>query len=145
MFSLNVLGAFTLASDCGPVPPAARQRRRLGLLAILAVAGPRGSSRERIQAYLWPEGSGPSSRHALDQLLYATARALDAKPFLSSGGEIRLDASIIRSDVGDFEDAVAGSAWMEAAARYGGPLLDGVHLSDGGDLDRWIEGERSRL
>jgi hypothetical protein len=29
MFSLKVLGALTLESDNGPVPPAARQKRRL--------------------------------------------------------------------------------------------------------------------
>jgi DNA-binding SARP family transcriptional activator/TolB-like protein len=145
MFSLNVLGALALVSDRGPLEAAARQKRRVGLLAILAVAGPRGISRERIQSYLWPESASARSRHALDQLLYATARALDAKPFLSSGGELRLDASVVRSDVCGFEEAMRRHDRAAAVALYGGPLLDGVHLSEGGELERWIDGERSGL
>jgi DNA-binding SARP family transcriptional activator len=145
MFSLNVLGALAIGSHDGAIPPAARQKRRLGLLAILAIAGPRGSSREKLQAWLWPESSGERARHALDQLLYATAHALKAKPFLSSAGDVRLDASVIRSDVRDFEDAVSEGDWSAAAAAYGGLLLDGMHLGGGGDLERWIDGERSRL
>jgi DNA-binding SARP family transcriptional activator len=145
MFSLTVLGALSLDSDDGPLPLAARQKRRLGLLAILAIAGPRGSSRDRIQAYLWPESSGARSRHALDQLLYATRHALGTVPFVSTGGEVRLDASVVRSDVGQFEAAIKSKCWADATALYGGPLLDGVHLSDAGELERWIESERARL
>ncbi len=145
MFSLKVLGALTLDSNNGPVPPAARQKRRLGLLAILAIAGPRGASRERVQAYLWPESSGARARHALDQALYATRHALGAEPFVSVGGDIGLAADVVRSDVGAFEAAVARGAFAEAVAIYGGPLLDGVHLSSGGELDRWIETARAKL
>jgi DNA-binding SARP family transcriptional activator/TolB-like protein len=145
MFSLSVLGGLSLHSDEGPVPPAACQKRRLGVLAILAIAGPRGSSRERVQAYLWPESSSARSRHALDQLLYATRHALGVEPFVTTGGAVRLDGSVVRSDVGEFEDAMRGKCWSDAVALYGGPLLDGIQLSNAGELERWIESERSRL
>jgi DNA-binding SARP family transcriptional activator len=142
MFSLKVLGGLSIESDNGPLPPDARQKRRLGLLAILAIAGPRGYSRERIQAYLWPESSAERSRHALDQLLYATRRALKADPFASTGNELRLDPGVVTSDVGDFEDAIKRKSWSDAVALYGGPLLDAIHLSSEGELEGWIDGER---
>ena len=95
MFSLKVLGGLSLESDDGPLPEGARQKRRMTLLAILAIA-PRGISRDKLQSYLWPEASSASSRHALDQLLYATRHALDSDPFVTSGGDVRLDASVVR-------------------------------------------------
>ncbi len=145
MFVLKVLGALSFESENGSLPPTASQKRRLGLLALLAVAGPRGLSRERVQAYMWPESSADRSRHALDQLLYATRSALDADPFLSSGRELRLDLAVVRSDVAEFEEAIRANSWLDAVAFYGGPLLDGFHLASGGDLETWIETERTRL
>ena len=60
------------------------QKRRLGLLALLAAGDSRGLSRERIQAFLWPESDSMRSRHAMDQLIYATRRALGVDPFLAA-------------------------------------------------------------
>lgn len=145
MFSLKVLGGLSLESDDGPLPAGARQKRRLTLLAILAIA-PRGISREKLQSYLWPEGSSASSRHALDQLLYATRHALGSgDPFVTTGGDVRLDTNVVRSDVGQFEEAIRARAWADVVALYGGPLLDGVHQSSAGEMERWIDGERTRL
>ena len=144
MFSLKALGGLSLESDDGPVPSGARQKRRMTLLAVLAIAA-RGLSRDRLQSYLWPESSTTSSRHALDQLLYATRNALGSDPFVTTGGDVHLDASVVRSDVGQFEEAIARKAWPDAVALYGGPLLDGIHQSNAGELERWIDGERARL
>ena len=145
MFALQVLGALSLASDSGEMGPQATQKRRLGLLAILAVAGAQGISREKLQAYLWPESSADRSRHALNQLLYATRRALGADPFVSTTRELRLDPAIIASDVSRFDEAIRAKAWAEAAAVYRGPLLDGTNLFDEAEIERWIEKERTRL
>ena len=76
MLSLRLFGGLSLEADGDSIPPGALQRRRLTLLAMLALAGDRGISRERIQAYLWPESPTDRARHALDQLLYATRRDL---------------------------------------------------------------------
>ena len=72
MIQLKVLGTLSLLNGTDPVPPEARQKRRIALLALLAVAGKRGISRDRLQSYLWPESSSDRARHAL---LSATARA----------------------------------------------------------------------
>lgn len=145
MFQLKVLGSLSLQSDRVTVPPGAQQKKRLGLLAILAIGEARGISRDRIQAYLWPESDSARSRHALDQLIYATRRSLGEDPIVAQGRELRLERSIIQTDLGAFEKAVAAGDLEKAAAMYGGPLLDGFHLSDSRELESWIDGERDRL
>ncbi len=66
MFRLKALGGLVLESDSAPVPASARQRRRLTLLVVLARAGERSITRERLHALLWPESTEESTRHALD-------------------------------------------------------------------------------
>src|SRR5438105_10975924 len=62
MLTLELLGALSLRDETRPVPVAAQQKRPLGLLAILGLGGRSGLSRDRIEAYLWPESSG--ARHS---------------------------------------------------------------------------------
>src|SRR5688500_4445894 len=52
---LNLLGGAALQGRNGPVEGRAAHRRRLALLAILAVARGRAVGRERIVGLLWPE------------------------------------------------------------------------------------------
>ena len=85
MFIVKLLGGLSIESTAGALPPGAQQRRRLSLLAILALGGARGVSRERIQTYLWPESSAERARHALDQLVYTTRRELGADSIVSQG------------------------------------------------------------
>ena len=145
MFALTLLGGLSLTADDGALPPAAVQRRRLALLAILALPGARGLSRETAQALLWPESSADRARHALDQLLYATRRDLGRDAVLTVGGDLRLNPAVVRVDAWAFTEAVRDQRWAEAAARYAGPLLQGAHLLEGVELDQWIETERGRL
>ncbi|MBA3343435.1 MAG: tetratricopeptide repeat protein [Gemmatimonadaceae bacterium] len=145
MFLLKLLGSFSLLCDTAPVPPGAQQKRRVGLLALLAIGGERGVSRDRLQSYLWPESPASRSRHALDQLIYATRRSLGSDPILSEGRDLRLDPSIMDSDIHAFGEAIRDSRLANAAAIYAGPLLDGFHISDSRELEAWIDGERARL
>lgn len=145
MLHLKLLGSLLLRSDTGSVPAAAQQKRRLGLLALLAIAGDRGISRDRLQAYLWPDSSPEKSRHALDQLIYAVRRALGTDPVLSGGRDLKLNRSIITTDVDTFSVAIGQRRWEDAVAEYGGPLLEGFHVSDSRDLETWIDSERMRI
>lgn len=145
MLKLNVLGTLTLQSPGGTVPPEAKQKRRLGLLALLAAGDSRGLSRERIQAFLWPESDSVRSRHAMDQLIYATRRALGVDPFLAEGGDMRLDPSVVATDLRDFRSALESGELARAVAGYGGPLLDGFHMSDSRELESLLDGLRARV
>lgn len=144
MFRLKVLGSLSLQGDADaePVP---LQKKRLALLALVAVSEGRGISRDRIQAFLWPESDSASARHALDQLTYATRRSLGVDPFLASGSELRLDREVIGTDLLMFEQAIGGGDLETAVSFYEGPLLDGSYLSNRRELETWLDGERARL
>lgn len=144
MYVLRLFGGLSLEGDGSPVPPAALQRRRLTLLALIALAGDRGVARERAQAHLWPDADPDRARHALDQLLYTTRRDLGSDALLSDASSLRLNPAVIRADVARFDAALRAGRWEEAAALYAGPLLDGIRLLDGPELGRWIEMERAR-
>src|SRR5436309_6337465 len=145
MLILELLGTLSLRNETHPVPAAAQQKRPLGLLAILGLAGRQGLSRDRIEAYLWPESSGARAQHALDQTVYAIRHALGSDVILATSRELRLNPELVRVDVWEFEQAIGASQWTAAVGHYKGPLLDGFHFADSHELDSWIESNRSRL
>ena len=145
MLVLELLGTLSLRSDTGPVPPAVQQKRRLGLLAILGLGGKQGLSRDRIEAYLWPESSAARARHALDQTVYSIRHALESDFILATGRQLRLNPEFVRADVWDFDEAIRAGEYAVAVGHYKGPLLDGSHFADSRELESWIDTERGRL
>ena len=145
MLVLDLLGTLSLRDETRPVPVAAQQKRPLGLLAILGLGGKPGLSRDRIEAYLWPESSGARAQHALDQTVYAIRHALGSDLILSTAREFRLNAELVRVDAWEFEQAIRASQWTAAVGHYKGPLLDGFHFADSHELESWIESNRTRL
>jgi len=142
---LRTFGPLGLHGRVGPLTGAAAQRRRLALLAILAVAGARGVSRDKVVALLWPERDAERARHALAQLLYAMRRDLPAGAVAADGGTLRLDPERVASDVAEFERALERGELATAVDVYEAPFLDGFFLSDAPEFERWAEGERARL
>src|SRR6266576_2914679 len=145
MLILELLGTLSLRDETRPVPVAAQQKRPLGLLAILGLGGRPGLSRDRIEAYLWPESSGARAQHALDQTVYAIRHVLGSDFLLSTGRELRLNPDLVRVDVWELEHATRAGQWTAAVGHYKGPLLDGFHLADSHELESWIETNRTRL
>src|SRR5258706_7382175 len=96
MLTLELLGTLSLRDETRPVPVAAQQKRPLGLLAILGLGGKPGLSRDRIEAYLWPESSSARAQHALDQTVYAIRHALGSDVILATGRELRLNPDLVR-------------------------------------------------
>lgn len=146
MLALTLLGGLALESDAAPesLPASAFQRRRLLLLAVLALGGPRGFTRGKIQAHLWPESPAEAARHALEQLLYATRRDLGRQIVLGSAEDLRLNPAEIRVDTWAFDAALREERWRDAVELHAGPLLDGVNVP-GVELERLIDAERERL
>lgn len=142
MFHLQTFGGLALRSDGAPLPASAAQRRRVALLAILASAGERGVTRDRLIGLLWPDNPADSARHALEQLVYATRRDLGRETLATVGGLVRLDPEKVCSDVDAFRWAVGKGAWEEAIALYHGPFLDGLYLDGSAEWERWAEAER---
>lgn len=140
---LRTFGGLWLDSP-GAGSDTARRPRTLALLAILAAADTAGMTRERVMAVLWPEVDQDRARHGLSQALYNLRRDLGADVVLSTPA-LRLDPAQISSDVADFRAAVSAKDWQTAAALYTGPFLDGIHLADAPEFERWAESQRATL
>ncbi|HYR12061.1 MAG TPA: BTAD domain-containing putative transcriptional regulator [Longimicrobium sp.] len=145
MLSLTLLGDPALSGPGGPVTGRAIYRRRLALLAVLAVARGRPVGRERLLALLWPELSAEAARHNLSETLYVLRKELGEEVVTSLGDEVALNPAALRSDVAEFQAALEEGRREDAVRAYGGPLLDGFHVSDAPDFERWVDAERDRL
>ena len=145
MLRLLTLGGLSLSDDGSPVTGAASQRSRLALLAVLATAGPAGVARDKLLALLWPESDDERARHALKQGVYALRRDLGTENAIVGTAMLSLDASVVASDVREFDDAIARGDDVAATALYAGPFLDGVFVKAAPEFDQWAAGERARL
>jgi DNA-binding SARP family transcriptional activator/TolB-like protein len=145
MVTLQLLGGLTLEGPDGALTGPATQRKRLALLALLAVAPTQRLSREKLLAYLWPESAPGPARHQLSSALYEVRKAAGEQAILSAGEELRLNPAVIRTEVVDFESALEQGDHERAVALYRGPFLDGFFLSDAPEFERWVDGERERL
>ena len=142
---LKLLGGLSIEADGGPVTGRAAQRRRLALLALLAMARAGGQSRDRLIAHLWPEASQENGRSYLSDSVYRINQALGGEVIVAAGDELRLDAARLPNDVADFEAALTAGDFERAVTLYSGPFLDGFFLPDAPELERWSELERERL
>ena len=142
---LLTFGGLTLLVGGESVTGATTRRRRLALIALLAVARERGLNRDKIHAYLWPESSEEQARHGLNQLLYFQRRHLDGVDLFLGKKTPRLNPAVITCDLWEFEDALDAGAREEAVRLYGGPFLDGFFLRKAPGFERWVEEQRGRL
>ena len=142
---LRTLGGLAVECDPGPGPGAATQRRPLALLALLAAAGARGASRDKLLGCLWPESSEEKARHLLTQTLYALRRDLHAEALFLGSSDLKLNRDLIWVDVQEFEAALERDQVEQAVTLYRGPFLDGFFLSGAPEFERWVAGERDRL
>jgi DNA-binding SARP family transcriptional activator/TolB-like protein len=145
LIRIHCLGQLAAARDGRPLGGAALQPRRMAILALLAHAGPRAMSRDRLISLLWPDVDETRARHALSQAVYALRRDLGDDEAIEGARDLRLNADLVTSDLTDFRDAIAAGAWERAAGHYDGPFLEGYHLSGAPELERWIEEQRSHL
>ena len=145
MLQLQVLGTPSVTSGGGMCGGAAAQRKAIALLALLAIAGRRGLSRDRILATLWPETPADRANHRLTQLLYSLRRDLGCSELFLGSVDLRLNPDVLATDVDAFAEALEMGAFESAVAAYGGPFLDGVYLSGTPQFEHWVDEERTRL
>jgi len=140
---LLTFGGLGLESDGVSVTPRLRPPR-LALLAVLAAAGNRGATRERLTALFWPDADEERGRHSLRQLLYAL-RNEAGEELVLAGPPLSLNQSLIGSDLAGFQAALEAGDRARAVALYRGPFLDGFYLPGATEFERWVEAERTRL
>jgi TolB-like protein/DNA-binding SARP family transcriptional activator len=145
MLHLKAFGGLSVDIDGIPATGAAQQRKTLGLLALLAAAGQRGLSRDKLIAALWPETDAEHGRGLLNQACYALRRDLQAPELILGSIQLRLNPTVISSDVASFASALEEHDPTRAVSCYSGPFLDGFYLNGGGEFETWAETERARL
>ncbi|MEO7085096.1 MAG: hypothetical protein ABI442_03195, partial [Gemmatimonadaceae bacterium] len=142
---LRTFGSVFLSNDGVLLTGPAGQRRLLALLTVVAAAGEKGISRDKVLALLWSEGAPDKSRHALTQALYHTRKALAGSQIFLNGGDLRINPTVLTSDVGDFQHALDEGRLSEVADLYTGAFLDGFYLNGDPGFDFWVSSERDRL
>ena len=146
MIRIHTLGGLTVRSADGkPLSGASIQPRRLAILALLARAGDRGVSRERILSLLWPDADDERGPRALAQAIYALRKDLELEDVIGGAKELRLDPALVSVDVLEFSSAISRGDDARAAALYDGPFLDGFHLGGADEFSRWVDVERGAL
>ncbi|HEY0022857.1 MAG TPA: BTAD domain-containing putative transcriptional regulator [Longimicrobium sp.] len=123
----------------------AAHKRRIALLAILAVARGRTVGRERIIGLLWADHRTSAARHLLSESLYVLRKELGADAFVSAGDEVGLNGAVVGSDVEEFEREAEQGGLERAAQIYRGPFMDGFFVSGAAEFEQWAEAERARL
>jgi TolB-like protein/DNA-binding SARP family transcriptional activator len=143
MLRLKTLGTPLVEGNLGPIGGAAAQPKPLALLALLASAGVRGMRRDKLLAYLWPETGAERASHRLNQLLHTLRRDLKLDQLFLGTGDLRLNADLIGADLVDFEAALGRGDPEQAVTLYGGPFLDGFHLSRAAEFEEWADEVRT--
>jgi DNA-binding SARP family transcriptional activator len=148
MLHLRTFGTLTLMDDAGSDRLATgSQPKRTALLVYAAAARPHGPvERDRLLALFWPESSSRDARGALNQALHYLRRHAGPGVLGSVGsGRITLDEGHCEVDVRRFSRAVGGEDFEEALRLYGGPFLNGFHVSGAPLFLEWLEEERAHL
>jgi TolB-like protein/DNA-binding SARP family transcriptional activator/Tfp pilus assembly protein PilF len=142
---LKLFGGASVETEAGPLQGPAAQRRRLAILARLALAGSQGLSRDKLIAFLWPESDTDKARHLLSDSIYRINQSLGGDVLIAGGDQLRIDFDRLRCDALEFEAALERGDPDEAVRLYRGPFLDGFFIDGALEFERWVEGERERL
>lgn len=114
------------------------RRKVLALLAVLASAGPKGVSRERVLSLLWPD-AGDSSRGAMKQSIYELRQTLRSQGVVTGTTILILDATEVASDIDDIEAAHSAERWARVVQLYAGPFLEQFFMRGAVEFDHWVD------
>lgn len=143
-FRLTTLGRLTLVSPDGVDESVGLRRRKLTLLAVLALSD-RPYSRDALAEMFWGDEDDERARHSLSDALSHFRRLLGRDAIAHRRSDVML-AEEVRLDVDALElsSACAERDWARAVELYGGPLLDGIHVGGSARFDEWVTRERER-
>ena len=117
----------------------------MAILALLARAGERGVTRDKLRSLLWPDADDERGSRTLSQALYALRKDLLAEDAIAGAKDLRFDPALVTSDVAEFAAAVSRGDDARAADLYAGQFLDGFHVSGAEEFTRWVDRERAVL
>jgi TolB-like protein/DNA-binding SARP family transcriptional activator len=145
-YRLVTLGRLTLLAPDGTEDPSlGTRRRKLAVLAYLALRA-RPATRDHLAALFWGGKDDARARNSLSDAISHLRRVLGRDALVTRGDDVALagDAAVV-VDAVEFRAAVESQSWTRAIDLYGGAFLDGVHVEDAVDFDRWRAAEEQRL
>jgi DNA-binding SARP family transcriptional activator len=145
----SLFGAFAL-TEPGGTPITLANRRARALLAMLCLEPGQPMAREQITRLLWSGRFEAQAKASLRQCLLELGKALEplGVPFLDVTRErIGLIASLVCSDLGDLESALASGKVEEAIQTLRSigatPLLDDLNFGD--SFAEWLTVRRDQI
>ncbi|HLB36218.1 MAG TPA: BTAD domain-containing putative transcriptional regulator [Gemmatimonadales bacterium] len=148
MLRCRTLGALELTDSTGREHTSVlSQPKRVALLVYLAVAAPRGFlRRDTLLALFWPELDQEHARAALRQALTFLRHELGEEVIRTRGAEeVGIDPERLQCDVTDFDEGLRADNPERALELYRGDFLTGFHVSECGEVERWLDERRRQL
>ena len=112
---IRTLGGLAVFDGPRPLGGNAQQPRRLAVLAVLARAGDRGVSRDRLVGLLWGEVEEERARRSLNQALYALRQELGSEEAILGTRDLRLTPELLEVDLAASSNAPDARAVSKAA------------------------------
>ncbi len=119
--------------------------KRLALLAYLTLASADGAvSRDSLLAVFWPEHDQEHARNNLSQQIHHLRRSLGRDAISAqNGGDLATDRLSLWCDALEFDAAIREQEYERALGLYRGAILEGFHVSDVPEFERWLDGQRA--
>ncbi|MFN8654180.1 MAG: BTAD domain-containing putative transcriptional regulator [Gemmatimonadales bacterium] len=145
MLRLQTLGGLACSDEAGPLSGACAQRKPLGLLVLLAMAGEQGATREKLAGLFWGDHDEARARANLKQMLYLLRRDAGHSEIIEGTTTLRLNPALVSVDALEFQARCKSGDLAGATSLYAGPFLDGVFLEGSPELEQWCEEQREWL
>ena len=142
---LITLGRLALLGPAGDADPSlSKRRRKLALLAVLALAQ-RPLSRDMLTEMFWGGQPDDRARHSLSNTLSHLRKVLGRDAITAHGSDVELSAEHRLSvDVLELMEAAAARDDSRVLELYGGPFLAGVYVDGSPTFEQWVAAERER-
>ncbi len=145
-FRLVTLGRLALLGPTGEEDAAlGKQRRKLALLAVLALAR-RPMSRDALVEMFWGDQPEARARHSLSEALSHLRRSLGHDAIAARRADVALAGELpLDVDALELANLFERQLYGRAAALYGGRFLDGFYVTGSTTFEHWADGQRARL
>jgi DNA-binding SARP family transcriptional activator len=107
MVGLRTFGGFDVELSGGAVRAPGVCPCLMALLTLLVGHGSRGISRDKVEAYLWPESDTDHARNGVKQALFSLRQVFSRPVVLCGSGFLRLNPEVVEADLWLFESAIA--------------------------------------
>lgn len=144
-FRLVTLGRLALLAGSTGAEVPGSQRRKLALLAFLALAR-RLVPRDAVVEMFWGDEAEDRARHSLSNALSYLRRTLGPESIAVRRAEVSLaPGTPMTVDACELLAAADGGDSARVIELYRGPFLDGVYIPGSETFDEWVSAERSRI